>query len=198
MLGKRERRQPELFVAGSLRDLVPDEHVLVRVDRVLDLGWLPDEVADCYCAHNGRPPIRWFIGYGLHERLPDHSSLTRIRQRWGAARFQRIFQRTVEACVAAGIAKGEVVHIDSTLVRADVSWDAIARRHAEAVLAANSDEASGDGSSDQGFAGQATATRPSVSWRARRRSDRAHLQHLRAAHEGVEGLHDRPKSGRPT
>ena len=25
--------------------------------------------------------IRWFIGYGLHERLPDHSSLTRIRQR---------------------------------------------------------------------------------------------------------------------
>ena len=26
--------------------------------------------------------IRWFFGYGLHERLPDHLSLTRIRQRW--------------------------------------------------------------------------------------------------------------------
>ena len=25
--------------------------------------------------------IRWFCGYGLHETLPDHSSLTRIRQR---------------------------------------------------------------------------------------------------------------------
>ena len=25
--------------------------------------------------------IRWFAGYGLHEALPDHSSLTRIRQR---------------------------------------------------------------------------------------------------------------------
>src|SRR3712207_8087908 len=37
----------------------------------------------------------------------------------------------------SGIAKGEVVHIDSTLVRADVSWDAIARRHADAVEAAN-------------------------------------------------------------
>lgn len=24
--------------------------------------------------------IRWFIGYGLHEGLPDHSSLARIRQ----------------------------------------------------------------------------------------------------------------------
>jgi hypothetical protein len=29
--------------------------------------------------------IRWFCGYGLHEALPDHSSLTRIRQRWGVA-----------------------------------------------------------------------------------------------------------------
>jgi transposase len=30
--------------------------------------------------------IRWFAGYGLHEALPDHSSLTRIRQRWGVDR----------------------------------------------------------------------------------------------------------------
>jgi transposase len=170
MLGRRERRQPELFVAGSLRELLPDEHVLVRVDRVLDLGWLRAEVEPLYNAEAGRPgidpevavrlmlaglllgivhdrrlmreaqvnlAIRWFIGYGLHEALPDHSSLTRIRQRWGAERFRRIFARTVRACVAAGIAKGEVVHIDSSLIRADVSWDAIARRHADRVEAAN-------------------------------------------------------------
>lgn len=42
--------------------------------------------------------IRWFVGYGLHEALPDHSSLTRIRQRWGAERFRRIFEHTVQAC----------------------------------------------------------------------------------------------------
>ena len=170
MLGRRERRQPELFVAGSLRELLPDEHVLVRVDRILDLGWLRAEVEPLYNAEAGRPgidpeaamrlmlaglllgivhdrrllreaqvnlAIRWFIGYGLHEALPDHSSLTRIRQRWGAERFRRVFARTVRACVAAGIAKGEVVHIDSSLIRADVSWDAIARRHADRVEAAN-------------------------------------------------------------
>jgi hypothetical protein len=45
MLGRKERRQPELFVAGALRDLLPDDHILVRVDRVLDLGWLHEEVA---------------------------------------------------------------------------------------------------------------------------------------------------------
>ena len=156
-------------MAGSLRDLIPDDHVLARIDRVLDLDWLRAEVADCYAAEAGRPgidpeaavrlmlaglllgivhdrrlmreaqvniAIRWFAGYGLHEALPDHSSMTRIRQRRGAERFRRVFARTVQACVAAGIAKGEVVHIDSSLIRADVSWDAIARRHADAVEAA--------------------------------------------------------------
>ncbi|MDX0770025.1 hypothetical protein EMEDMD4_940078 [Sinorhizobium medicae] len=38
--------------------------------------------------------IRSFIGFGLHEALPDHSSLTHIRQRWGAERFRTIFERT--------------------------------------------------------------------------------------------------------
>ena len=170
MLGRRTRGQHEFLFAGSLRELVPDDHMLVRVDRVLDLSWLRAEVADCYARGSGRPgidpeaavrlmlaglllgivhdrrlireaavniAIRWFAGYGLTGTLPDHSSLTRIRQRWGAERFRRIFTRTVQACVAAGIAKGEVVHIDSTLVRADVSWEAIARRHADTVEAAN-------------------------------------------------------------
>jgi IS5 family transposase len=81
--------------------------------------------------------IRWFAGHGLTEALPDHSSLTRIRQRWGAERFRRIFTRTVQACVAAGVAKGEVVHIGSTLVRAGLSWEAIARRHTADVEAAD-------------------------------------------------------------
>jgi len=168
MLGRRTRGQHEFLFAGSLRDLIPDDHVLVRVDRVLDLSWLRAEVAECSAAGSGHPgidpeaavrlmlaglllgivhdrrlmreavvnlAIRWFAGYGLTEALPDHSSLTRIRQRWGAERFRRIFTRSVEACMVAGIAKGEVVHTDSSLVRADVSWEAIARKHAEAVEA---------------------------------------------------------------
>jgi transposase len=166
MLGRKERRQPELFVAGTLRDVLPDDHVLVRVDRVLDLSWLHDEIADLYDAAAGRPSIdpevavrlmlagfllgivhdrrllreaqvnlaiRWFCGYGLHEALPDHSSLTRIRHRWGAERFRRIFERTVCACVDAKVAKGEVVHVDASLIRADVSWESLAVRHVAAV-----------------------------------------------------------------
>ena len=39
MPGRKERSQLELFITGSLRQLVPDDHILVRVDRVLDLSW---------------------------------------------------------------------------------------------------------------------------------------------------------------
>ena len=130
MLGHKEREQLELFITGSLRQLIPDDHVLVRVDDVLDLSWLRDEVSECYCLDDGRPGIdpevavrlmlaglltgvvhdrklmreaqvniavRWFISYSLHKKLPHHSSLTRIRQRWGEERFRKIFKRTVEA-----------------------------------------------------------------------------------------------------
>src|SRR5512147_2781232 len=170
MLGSKERSQLELFVSGSLRQLIPDGHVLARVDRMLDLSWLRAEVAGLYCDGNGRPgidpevavrlmlagfllgivhdrrlmreaqvnlAIRWFAGYGLHETLPDHSSLTRIRQRWGVERFRRIFEHTVKACVAAKIAKGEIVHIDASLIRADVSWESLAVRYVAATSQAN-------------------------------------------------------------
>ena len=57
MLGRKDRDQLELFITGSLEQLVPKDHVPARVDRVLDLGWLREEVAECYCADNGRPGI---------------------------------------------------------------------------------------------------------------------------------------------
>jgi hypothetical protein len=72
--------------------------------------------------------------------LPDHSSLTRIRQRWGAELFRSVFTRTVQACVAARVAKGEVIHIDATLIRADVAWESLGEQHADAVLAQDADE----------------------------------------------------------
>jgi transposase len=142
----------------------------VRVDHVLDLNWLPSEVAGLYCADNGRPgidpevavrlilagfllgivqdrrlmreaqvnfAIRWFIGYALHEALPDHSSLTRIRQRWGEDVFRRVFTRVVRQCQLAGLVSAETVHIDASLIRANVSMDVLILRHLDAVEEAN-------------------------------------------------------------
>lgn len=173
MIGKQDRDQRTLFIAGDLADLIPEDHILKQVHKVLDLSWLHQAVAGSYCLDNGRPGIdpeaavrlmlagffagikedrklmreaqvnlamRWFAGYRLDEALPNHSSLTRIRQRWGEALFRQIFTRTVGVCIVAGLVSGETVHIDATLIRADVSWESITKKHAEHVWAANTPE----------------------------------------------------------
>src|SRR6266705_5498115 len=45
--------------------------------------------------------VRWYVGYNLDEPLPDHSSLTRIRERYGVEVFRRFFEAIVEQCQAA-------------------------------------------------------------------------------------------------
>jgi hypothetical protein len=39
-----------------------------------------------------RLSVRWYLGYDLFEPLPDHSSLTRIRERFGLSVFRRFFR----------------------------------------------------------------------------------------------------------
>jgi len=180
VIGKQYRWQQDLFVAGPLSSIVPEDHILRRVDSVLDLSWLRKEVSELYCDTNGRPSIapeaalrlmlagffqgivhdrklikeaqvniaiRWFAGYRLDEKLPDHSSLTRIRQRWGPELFKRIFQQIVQQCIEAGLVNGETVHIDATLIRADVSWESLTTEYADKTLAEN---ISGKSDSDKG------------------------------------------------
>src|SRR6266568_7410934 len=44
-----------------------------------------------------RISVRWFVGYDLNEPLPDHSSLTRIRTRYGVEVFRRFFEAIVSS-----------------------------------------------------------------------------------------------------
>src|SRR4051794_14713898 len=48
-----------------------------------------------------RLSLRWYLGYDLTEALPDHSSLTRIRERYGLDLFRRFFEAITAQCVAA-------------------------------------------------------------------------------------------------
>jgi transposase len=195
VIGKQDRWQEDLFVAGPLSSLVPDDHILKQVHRILDLSWLRKEVASLYCESNGRPSIdpesavrlmlagffqgivhdrklmreaqvnlaiRWFAGYRLDEPLPDHSSLTRIRQRWGEQLFMLVFQRTVRQCTAAGLVNGETVHIDPTLIRADVSWESLTTEYAEKTFEENS--------TDDGGSEAEPPKKTSLTGRAKKRS----------------------------
>jgi transposase len=75
-----------------------------------------------------RLSLRWYIGYDLLEPLPDHSSLTRIRDRFGLPVFREFFERIVELCAEAGLVWGEELYFDATKVDANASLDSIAPR----------------------------------------------------------------------
>ncbi len=72
---------------------------------------------------------RWYL-YDLTEPLPDHSSLTRIRARYGLAAFRRVFEAVVERCIAAGLVWGQELYVDSTKVEADASLASLQPRFA--------------------------------------------------------------------
>jgi len=45
-----------------------------------------------------RLSVRWYVGYNLDEPLPDHSTLSKIRLRYGLSVFRRFFEAIVEQC----------------------------------------------------------------------------------------------------
>jgi transposase len=71
---------------------------------------------------------RWYLGYALDEALPDHSSLTRIRQRLGIDLFQRFFERVVDLCQEAGLIWGRELYVDATKVDANADLDSLVPR----------------------------------------------------------------------
>ncbi len=55
-MGEAVGRQDRLFYEFCLEDIVPDDHLLRRIDAVLDLSWLRAELAPYY-SHTGCPSV---------------------------------------------------------------------------------------------------------------------------------------------
>ena len=77
-----------------------------------------------------RLSVRWYIGYDLEEPLPDHSSLTRIRTRYGVEMFRRFFEAIVDQCQQAGLVWGKELYFDATKVNANASMESVKPRFA--------------------------------------------------------------------
>ncbi|MCD6032068.1 MAG: transposase [Thermomicrobiales bacterium] len=71
---------------------------------------------------------RWYLGYALDESLPDHSSLTRIRQRLGVDIFQRFFEKIIDLCQEAGLVWGRELYFDVTKVEANAGIPSLVPR----------------------------------------------------------------------
>src|SRR5216683_2904478 len=77
-----------------------------------------------------RLSVRWYLGYDLNEPLPDHSSLTRIRTRYGVEMFRRFFDAIVDQCQQAGLVWGKELYFDATKVNANASMESVKPRFA--------------------------------------------------------------------
>src|SRR5215211_5987416 len=95
-----------------------------------------------------RLSLRWYLGYDLSESRPDHSSLSRIRERYGLVVFRRFFETIVEQCVAAGLVWGEELYIDATKIEANAALASLRPRFAVEAHLAHLFAADGDGGED--------------------------------------------------
>lgn len=67
----------------------------------------------------------WFCDYDIDDKTPNHSVISKARKRWGIDVFTKFFQNILQQCVNAGLVDGEIIHIDSSTIKANASKDKI-------------------------------------------------------------------------
>jgi transposase len=159
MQGRQVTQMP-LFVDGNLEKYVPAGHLLRKVAKVLDLGFIR-QMTKAHYAGKGRPSLdpvvffkmqivaylygissdrqlcdevscnlayRWYLGYPLDQEAPDHSTLTRTRDRLGPDVFRKVFEKIVSDCKKVGLVQGQQVIVDASLIKANASKDSMKPR----------------------------------------------------------------------
>jgi transposase len=95
----------KLVLVGRLENLVSDRRLVEPCALRLD--------------------ILLFLGYELDEELPWHSTISRTRQLFPAAVFERLFDHVFAQCVARGLVAGDTQAVDSAPVKANASLEAV-------------------------------------------------------------------------
>ncbi|HEY0300493.1 MAG TPA: transposase [Rhizomicrobium sp.] len=72
--------------------------------------------------------VRTFLGLEVTAAAPDHSSLTRIRQRLPLEVHVQAFQWVLEVAQAKGVLRGKVLAIDATTLEANAAMKSMVRR----------------------------------------------------------------------
>jgi IS5 family transposase len=110
----------ECYAEGRGRPSVDPELAL----RMMLLGVLYDlsdrELCQEIQMHAG---MRWFCRLNFHDPVPDHSTLSRLRnERWAqSGLFDRLMDEVIRQCCRAGLVSGRHLSVDGTEVRADAS-----------------------------------------------------------------------------
>ena len=72
--------------------------------------------------------IRHFLGIGLDERSPDHSTISRTRRLIALETHEQVFGFVLRMIAARGLMKGQTVGVDATTLEANAAMRSIVRR----------------------------------------------------------------------
>jgi transposase len=72
--------------------------------------------------------LRKFLGYGLDEKTPDHSTVSRTRRLLWLSTHQAVFAWVLRLLEKEGLVQGKTVSIDATTLEANAAMRSIVRR----------------------------------------------------------------------
>jgi transposase len=72
--------------------------------------------------------VRQFLGIGLDERSPDHSTISRTRRLIALETHEQVFSYVLRLIAVRGLLKGQTVGVDATTLEANAAMRSIVRR----------------------------------------------------------------------
>jgi transposase len=149
----------ESFYGSYLYDrIVPVDHLLRKINQVVDFSFIGQILKDRYNANIGRPAedpefmlrlcllqyiygdsdrqavenarlnlaYKYFLGLAVDAEVPDYTTVSYFRaQRLGEDKFRLVLEQIVRQCIDKGLVKGNRQIIDSTHVRANITFSSI-------------------------------------------------------------------------
>ncbi len=150
---KKDSRREVVFV--DIDVLVPKDHLLRKIERVMDYDWLYERLDPYYCKDNGRPSVdpvvlikmvliqhlygipslrqtyerindtlsyRWFLGYGLLDRIPHFATVSyAFCKRFPAELSEEIFEHILNKALNNKMVDPKAVFIDGTHIKASAN-----------------------------------------------------------------------------
>lgn len=98
----------KLILIGYLENLQSDRRIISTVSMRLDM--------------------LYFIGYGIDEEMPWHSTLSRTRQLYSQEVFKELFKQVLEQCIEKGMVAGHCQVVDSVFVKANASMESLVKK----------------------------------------------------------------------
>lgn len=72
--------------------------------------------------------LRRFIGYGIDEKTPDHSTISRTRRLFWLSTHRAVFTWVLKVLAEEGLVVGQTVSVDATTLEANAAMRSIVRR----------------------------------------------------------------------